>query len=385
MTFRWTSLLRAAFALGLAFVGPAFIACSGEPNLGGTGGGGSALDGTPGTGPGAPSGDGTGTGTGMGTGTGTGTGSSTGGASGGGTQIICTPGCEDTPRGSESCADAVAWGFCSQDWFGDYCKVSCGTCDGNEEEVCVEVPIDDGTGGRGNPGGTVTVTPVPSNSPTGHATRYWDCCKQHCSWPDRGGAVSCGPSNQPLSNKNEGSACATGNEHGDAYTCWSMAPWAVADNLAYGFAAVPPGGACGKCYQLDFTGTGYHNASDAGSQSLSGKTMIVQATNIGHDVNGGQFDLLIPGGGVGAYNACSEQWGVQNSELGAQYGGLLSTCSNSASCLRNRCNALFAGQGELLDGCLFLADWMGGADNPNFKYAEVPCPLELEQVSGMSD
>lgn len=381
MTSRWTFITRSGLALGLTLAVPAFIACSGDPQLGGTGGNAGSLDGRTGTGTGAPSGDGTGTGTG----TGAGAGSSTGGSSGGGTQVVCTPGCADTPRSSESCADAVAWGFCTQDWFGDYCKVSCGTCDGSEEEVCVEVPVEGGTGGRGNPGGTATVTPVPANSPTGHGTRYWDCCKQHCSWPDRGGAASCSSSNQLLSDENEGSACASGGEKGDAHTCWSMAPWAVADNLAYGFAAVPPGGACGKCYQLDFTGTGYNNAGDAGSKSLAGKTMIVQATNIGHDVNGGQFDLLIPGGGVGAFNACSEQWDVDNSQLGVQYGGLLSSCSNSASCLREKCNSLFAGKGELLDGCLFLADWMGGADNPNFKYAEVACPAELEQVSGMSD
>jgi len=374
-----TSFARAGFVVGLALAGPAFIACSGDPNLGGTGGTSSSLDGRTGTDPGGPTGSGTGTGTGTGTGSGSGTGS---GGTGGGTELVCTPGCEDTPRDTESCADAVACGFCSQDWFGDYCKVSCGSCEGTEE-VCVEVPVDTGGGGRDNPGGTVTVTPVPGSSPTGHGTRYWDCCKQHCSWPDRGGAASCGSSNQLLSDENEGSACASGGEKGDAHTCWSMAPWAVADNLAYGFAAVPPGGACGKCYQLDFTGTGYNNANDAGSKSLAGKTMIVQATNIGHDVNGNQFDILIPGGGVGTFNACSEQWDVANNELGAQYGGLLTTCSNSASCLRDRCNDLFSGKGDLLDGCLFLADWMGAADNPNFKYAEVACPAAITQVSGM--
>ncbi|MEI8634903.1 hypothetical protein P4S72_28405 [Vibrio sp. PP-XX7] len=42
---------------------------------------------------------------------------------------------------------------------------------------------------------------------------------------------------------------------------------------------------------------------------MQGKTMIVQALNIGYDVSGGQFDLLVPGGGVGAFNACSAQWG----------------------------------------------------------------------------
>ena len=51
--------------------------------------------------------------------------------------------------------------------------------------------------------------------------------------------------------------------------------------------------------------------------SVAGKTMIVQILNIGGDVGGNQIDLLIPGGGVGAFNACSNQWGT--SDLGAQY------------------------------------------------------------------
>jgi hypothetical protein len=37
--------------------------------------------------------------------------------------------------------------------------------------------------------------------------------------------------------------------------------------------------------------------------------MIVQATNVGADVGEGQFDLAIPGGGVGLFNACTKQWG----------------------------------------------------------------------------
>ena len=45
------------------------------------------------------------------------------------------------------------------------------------------------------------------------------------------------------------------------------------------------------------------------STSIAGKKMIVQATNVGADVGEGQFDLAIPGGGVGLFNACTDQWG----------------------------------------------------------------------------
>lgn len=372
-----STLRPTLIALALASLAAAVGACSAGPNLdtfepdlssGGSqnGAGGSLIEGPRSGGASSSSG---------------GSGTSTG--SGGGPQVICTPAaCTDTPRVSESCADAKAWGFCGQEWFQE-CKQTCGTCDGSEEEVCVEVP-DTGSGGSNSGGGDdVAVTPLPSGSPHGWASRYWDCCKQHCSWPENaphGAAISCNRQDQNISDGSTQSACSGG---GSAHTCWSMAPWAVADNLAYGYAAVPPGGACGKCYQLQFNGQGHHEANDPGSKSLAGKTMIVQATNIGHDVNGGQFDLLIPGGGVGAFNGCTSQWGV--SDLGAQYGGFLTGCNGSVSCLRNKCNSVFAGKSDLLEGCLFHADWMGGANNPEFNYAEVACPAALEQTSGMSD
>lgn len=161
-----------------------------------------------------------------------------------------------------------------------------------------------------------------------------------------------------------------------------MSPWAVSETLAYGYAATPAGGAdCGKCYQLEFTGAGQHNESDPGSVSLAGKTMIVQATNIGGDVGSGQFDLLLPGGGVGAFDGCSTQWGT--SDLGAQYGGFLTECNDDVNCLRSKCESVFDGKSELLAGCLFHAEWMGGANNPKVRYAEVECPAALKQISGL--
>jgi len=166
----------------------------------------------------------------------------------------------------------------------------------------------------------------------------------------------------------------------------------VSNQLAYGFAAVSArSGAdiCGKCYQLDFTGTSRNGGDDPGSAALSGKHMIVQAINIGGDVGSGQFDLAIPGGGVGAFNACSSQWGVSTSELGPNYGGFLAACKQSMggaghaalkSCVMQKCTEVFTNKGltELADGCRFFVEWFELADNPNLRYAEVSCPNEIQ-------
>ena len=125
----------------------------------------------------------------------------------------------------------------------------------------------------------------------------------------------------------------------------------LSDDLAYGFAAVSTGlsesDTCCSCYQLTFTST-----------SIAGKKMIVQATNTGGDVGEGQFDLAIPGGGVGLFNACSAQWGAPASGWGAQYGGLSSdTCSELPSALQPGCKFRFG-------------DWFEGADkvsNPRWR------------------
>jgi hypothetical protein len=106
--------------------------------------------------------------------------------------------------------------------------------------------------------------------------------------------------------------------------CNNNQPWAVNDNLAYGFAAANiPGlsesGWCCGCYELTFTST-----------AISGKKMVVQVyiyqlfmikmvtinlffykkvTNTGGDLGQGHFDIQLPGGGVGIFNGCTAQWG----------------------------------------------------------------------------
>jgi hypothetical protein len=101
---------------------------------------------------------------------------------------------------------------------------------------------------------------------------------------------------------------------------------------------------------------------------------------MGGDVQGGQFDILIPGGGLGQFDSFSGQIGVSKNQLGEQYGGLLSACekeqnynsANYKSCLTTKCNVFT--NATLKEGCLFYANWMEAANNPTILYKEVACP-----------
>lgn len=97
--------------------------------------------------------------------------------------------------------------------------------------------------------------------------------------------------------------------------------------------------------------------------------MIVQATNTGGDLGSNQFDLAMPGGGVGIYNGCTDEWGAPSSGWGAQYGGISSnTCSTFPTALQS--------------GCGFRWDWFEGADNPTVDFEQVTCPSELTAKTG---
>ena len=228
-------------------------------------------------------------------------------------------------------------------------------------------------------------------SGSGFASRYWDGCKPSCSWKNNAG--SAGPAKQCSSNGktentnyDEQSVCSGGG----AATCTSQIPFTIdgCDNIGFAFAAVPAanGGQCGKCFQLTFTGKGKYETKQ-NHKALAGKKLIVMVTNIGADVNQGQFDVMIPGGGVGLYNGTSGYgWGSQ----GEQYGGLLSDCEKEVgynasnllekrkSCLVEKCNKSFSSDATAKQGCLFLANFMEAAGNPNHDYVEVECPEVLK-------
>jgi hypothetical protein len=223
---------------------------------------------------------------------------------------------------------------------------------------------------------------------SGFATRYWDCCKPSCSWKENSGgnpARQCDASMNNLGDFSAKSMC----EGGPATTCLDQIPQVVNDNLAYAFAAAPGAGpnVCGKCFQLTFNGQGKYETK-LNHQKIKGKKLIVIASNIGYDVAGGQFDIMIPGGGVGAFNGCDN---ILGTNLGKRYGGFLSDCEEEVgwsgsdqeiyekrkSCLTNKCNQAFSGKATALQGCLFLANWMEAAGNPLHEYEEVACPAEL--------
>ena len=221
----------------------------------------------------------------------------------------------------------------------------------------------------------------------GWATRYWDCCKPHCS-----GQTNTSYHSKQCTNKGKtestdwgaGSICSGG----PMMACTSQIPIVIDDSLAYAFAAVPAadGGSCGKCYALTFDGRGKYERK-TNHIRLEGKVLVVMTTNIGGDVQQGQFDVMIPGGGVGLFNGCSSMgWGKQ----GEQYGGLLSDCEKEVGtagnlltkrkdCLAKKCEESFANDAKAKEGCMFLATWMEAAGNPTHNYKEVECPTELKE------
>ncbi len=227
---------------------------------------------------------------------------------------------------------------------------------------------------------TSTTACVPPTSGTsGFATRFWDCCKPSC-----GSSHTCAIDGVT---RNDGAkdSCQGGN----AYECYDMAPQVVSDSLAYAFAAFN-GASCGTCFQLTFTGTSNTGNADMGSQAICGKSIIVQVVNTG-GLSTGQFDLLIPGGGVGQNNACSTQWNASSSQLGAQFGGVMLTCEQNdnfnyaqyTACTLSACQTLFPNNTAMANGCEFIVNWMKGANNPNVKYTQVTCPSALSNASGI--
>ena len=93
--------------------------------------------------------------------------------------------------------------------------------------------------------------------------------------------------------------------------------------------------------------------------------MVVQVSNTGSDLGSNHFDLQIPGGGVGIFNGCSDQWNAPNDGWGARYGGV----SSAAECSQL--------PSQLQSGCNFRFDWFQNADNPNMELVRVQCPKSL--------
>jgi hypothetical protein len=106
------------------------------------------------------------------------------------------------------------------------------------------------------------------------------------------------------------------------------------------------------------------------SGPAQGKQLIVQATNTGGDLGQNHFDLAMPGGGVGMFNGCTNEWGAPSQGWGQQYGGISS---------RSACDSF---PEKLKAGCYWRFDWFKNSDNPDVTFEEVTCPKAITDRSG---
>lgn len=329
------------------------------------------------------------------------TGGATGrGGAGGATTMPTTAGeCTDIPPPGQTptCEEWKSYGVCSQEWFANYCNRTCGRCTGGSNGGA------GGAGGassRGGAGGTVgaggssakggsggggvsgpgTTNPQITGT-NGWASRYWDCCKPSCGWTANSNPPV--PSCQKDGTTRTGADARNGCEGGGtAFECYDFSPWYDSStNMSYGFVAFN-GAACGTCFMIQFTGSGHSGPSD-GAAKIKGQQMVVQVINIG-GIEQNQFDLLVPGGGVGAMTAgCTAQWG--NVELGVTYGGLLSTCGGDCTCMKGKCQSVFGNLNPALKaGCDWFTNWYSCADNPSLVHKQVSCPSQLSNKTGLS-
>ncbi|CAG9829869.1 unnamed protein product [Diabrotica balteata] len=212
------------------------------------------------------------------------------------------------------------------------------------------------------------IIPIPDGlSGKGITTRYWDCCKPSCAWvdnidtPDQKPVNSCKLDGETVAPITDYSGC---GENGTAFTCNNNQPFLINSTLSYGFAAASFTGGldysmCCSCMLLNFEG------------QLKGKQFLVQVTNSGETLYENQFDLDIPGGGVGIYpQGCMAQWNAPNTGWGDPYGGVHS---------EEECNEL---PDVLQPGCKWRFTFMEGVSNPNVTFYQVQCPKELVERSG---
>jgi len=209
----------------------------------------------------------------------------------------------------------------------------------------------------------------PVGTEEGVTTRYYDCCKPSCSWPGKADVFHevrhCAVDGVTLIGDQEAASACQADVVGTAHMCEAQQPWAVSDALSYGFAAAAlPGGesnSCCKCYAITFK-----------DPPIRGKQLVVQVTNTGADVGSNQFDLQIPGGGVGIFDACTNMYGLPagSNGWGKQYGGITSIedCETFPDSLK--------------EGCKWRFNWLLGADNPKMTFVEVDCPKELTDITG---
>lgn len=202
-------------------------------------------------------------------------------------------------------------------------------------------------------------------SGTAYTTRYWDCAKPSCSWPGKAKVTA-----PPRTCHRDGLTTASPSEKsgaggGSAFACSDQQPWVSRrnSNVSYGFVAfsTPTGGearSCCMCLELKFV-----------DPRLAGKRFVVQVINMNGGENGGHIDMAVPGGGIGAVNACLPQWNA-GASWGKQYGGLGSN--------RYECDGL---PEQLRAGCRWQYDWLLDVRS-DVTYREIVCPFQLSRRTG---
>lgn len=97
--------------------------------------------------------------------------------------------------------------------------------------------------------------------------------------------------------------------------------------------------------------------------------MVVQVTNTGADAYKNQFDLGLPGAGVGYNNGCERQFHAPHDGWGKRYGGVAT---------KEECKQL---PEALQAGCRWRFEFLKGVPIPAVKFTEVECPEAIVKIS----
>ena len=139
----------------------------------------------------------------------------------------------------------------------------------------------------------------------------------------------------------------SGCNGGDQFMCSCLQPFndETDTTLALGYAAFTAGNEqdtdC-ACYYAEF-------AHDEQGKPMKRNKLIFQVINTGGDVNSGNIDFQIPGGGLGAFTqGCSAQWKTPAQQWGETYGGVqsASACSGLPEPLQEGCKWRFSNWGN---------------------------------------
>jgi hypothetical protein len=209
-------------------------------------------------------------------------------------------------------------------------------------------------------------------------------------------------------NQNIPSACTSNVEGPVGYACPHMLMFSTDmilaahyDNLSndfhYAIAASHSDLDCGKCYQIQIVHT---NSEEFLPQ------LVVQIVNSGNDVRPGQFDLFVGGGGLGLFNACSNDCRTKHCAGGpcagvGMFDGSFEAWTPGGGCFLggirgvdgdnhttwDMCTQLSASRGykdqALFQSC-YLSNVLGYHRNAEYtRSIHIQCPPGLQALTGL--